>query len=149
VALADTLKQDMNAALKARDAARLSVLRMALAAVRQHEVDRREAPTDEIVLGLIEKMIKQGREAMRQYEAAGRSELVAKEAGEIAVLESYLPARLSPEELDAMIASVIAETGAATPKDMGQVMGAMKARAAGRADMADVGARVRALLVAR
>jgi len=136
----------MNAALKARETARLSVLRMALAAVRQHEVDKREAPTDEVVLGLLEKMIKQGREAMRQYEAAGRAELVAKEAGEIEVLESYLPARLSPEELDAMIASVIAETGAATPKDMGKVMGAMKARAAGRADMADVNARVRTLL---
>jgi len=146
VSLADTLKADMNAALKARDTARLSVLRMAVAAVRQYEVDKREAPTDEVVLGLIEKMIKQGRDALGQYEAAGRAELAAKEAAEIGILESYLPARLSPEELDALIAAVIAETGAASLKDMGKVMGAMKARAAGRADMADVNVRVRALL---
>lgn len=146
MSLADTLKQDMNAALKAGDAARLSVLRMALAAVRQREVDTRETLTDETVVGLIEKTIKQCREAMSQYEAAGRAELAAKEAAEIAVLEAYLPARLGADEIEALIAQVIEATDASSMKDMGKVMAEIKARAAGRADMGEISARVRSIL---
>ena len=140
MSLADTLKQDMNAALKARDSVRLGVLRMALAAVKQREVDTRETSTDDVVLGLIEKMIKQGRDAMTQYEAAGREELAAKEAAEISILEGYLPAQLDADEIDALITEVIAATGAQSMKDMGKVMGEIKSRAAGRADMGAVGA---------
>lgn len=136
----------MNAALKSGDAARLSVLRMALAAVKQREVDTREAPSDEAVIGLIQKMIKQSRDAMAQFEAAGRMELVAKEAAEIEVLEAYLPEKLGAAELEALIEEVVEATGALTMKDMGRVMGAIKARAAGRVDMAEVTARVRAIL---
>lgn len=146
MSLADTLKQDMKNALRAGDKERLSVLRMALAAVKQREVDTRETQTDEAVTTLIEKMIKQGRDALQQFEAAGRTELVAKEAAEIAILQSYLPEPLDPAALDALIAEVIAATGAASMKDMGRVMGLIKERAAGRVDMAAVNVRVRAAL---
>jgi hypothetical protein len=146
MSLADTLKQDMKDALRAGDKERLSVLRMALAAVKQREVDTRETPTDEAVTALIEKMIKQGRDALQQFEAAGRAELVAKEAAEIAILQSYLPEPLDPAALDALIAEVIAASGAASMKDMGRVMGLIKERAAGRVDMATANVRVRAAL---
>ena len=146
MSLADTLKQDMKDALRAGDKERLSVLRMALAAIKQREVDTRETQTDEAVTALIEKMIKQGRDALQQFEAAGRAELVAKEAAEIAILQSYLPEPLDPAALDALIAEVIAATGAASMKDMGRVMGLIKERAAGRVDMATANVRVRAAL---
>jgi len=146
MSLADTLKQDMKDALRAGDKERLSVLRMALAAVKQREVDTRETQTDEAVTALIEKMIKQGRDALQQFEAAGRAELVAKEAAEIAILQSYLPEPLDPAALDALIAEVIAASGAASMKDMGRVMGLIKERAAGRVDMATANVRVRAAL---
>ena len=146
MSLADTLKQDMKDALRAGDKERLSVLRMALAAIKQREVDTRETQTDEAVTALIEKMIKQGRDALQQFEAAGRAELVAKEAAEIAILQSYLPEPLDPAALDALIAEVIAASGAASMKDMGRVMGLIKERAAGRVDMATANVRVRAAL---
>ena len=146
MSLADTLKQDMKDALRAGDKERLSVLRMALAAVKQREVDSRETLTDEAVTALIEKMIKQGRDALQQFEAAGRAELAAKEAAEIAILQSYLPEPLDPAALDALIAEAIAATGATSMKDMGRVMALIKDRAAGRVDMATVNVRVRAAL---
>ena len=146
MSLADTLKQDMKDALRAGDKERLSVLRMALAAVKQREVDSRETLTDEAVTALIEKMIKQGRDALQQFEAAGRAELAAKEAAEIAILQSYLPEPLDPAALDALIAETIAATGATSMKDMGRVMALIKDRAAGRVDMATVNVRVRAAL---
>ena len=146
VSLTARLQQDMQAALRAGDKARLGVLRMALAAIKQREVDSRTTLDDAAVVAVLEKMIKQGRESIQQYHSGDRADLVAKESAEIAVLEQYLPARLDDAELDALIAEAIAATGAAGMKDMGKVMSAIKARAAGRVDMSVAGARVRAAL---
>lgn len=132
--------------MRAGDKARLGILRMALAAIKQREVDTRTTLDDAAVLAVLEKMIKQGRDALQQYTAGGRADLVEKESFEIAVLEQYLPARLGDAELDALIVKVIAETGAAGPKDIGKVMNAIKAQAAGRIDMGAVNARVRTAL---
>ncbi len=144
--LLERINQDIKTAMRAGDTARLSTLRMALAAIRQREVDTREPVTDADVVSLLEKMIKQGRESAEQYARAGREDLAAKEAAEIDVLSSYLPEPLSEAEIDALIVETIEETGAASVKDMGRVMSAIKARAAGRADMSAVGAKVRAAL---
>lgn len=146
MSLTERINQDIKTAMRAGDHARLSTLRMALATIRQREVDTRAAVTDGDVVALLEKMIKQGREAADQFKQAGRDELATKETREIEVLESYLPARLDDAEVDALIAAVIDETGAASIKDMGRVMAAIKARAAGRVDMSAVGAKVRAAL---
>jgi uncharacterized protein YqeY len=132
--------------MRAGDKARLSVLRMALAAIKQREVDSRTTLDDDAVLAVLEKMIKQGRESVQQYAAGGRDDLVAKESMEIEVLEGYLPPRLGEAELDALIKDVITTTGAASIKDMGKVMNAIKAQAAGRIDMAAANVRVRAAL---
>jgi hypothetical protein len=132
--------------MRAGDKARLGILRMALAAIKQREVDTRTTLDDPAVLAVLEKMIKQGRDSLQQYAAGGRTDLVEKESFEIDVLEHYLPARLGDAELDALIAKVIVETGAAGPKDIGKVMSAVKTRAAGRIDMGVVNARVRAVL---
>jgi uncharacterized protein YqeY len=132
--------------MRAGDKSRLSVLRFALAAIKQREVDSRTTLDDAGVVAVLEKLIKQGRESVAQYKSGGREDLVAKESAEIAILETYLPARLSDAELDALIAEVIRETGAASPKDMGKVMSAIKAKASGRADMSAVNVRVRAAL---
>jgi uncharacterized protein YqeY len=146
VSLTARLKEDTNAAMRAGDKARLSVLRFALAAIKQREVDSRTTLDDAGVVAVLEKLIKQGRESVAQYQSGGRDDLVAKESAEIAILESYLPARLSAADLDALIAEVIRDTGAASVKDMGKVMSAIKTKAAGRVDMSAVNARVRALL---
>lgn len=140
------LEQDTQNALRAGDKARLSVLRMALAGVKQREVDSRRPSDDAAVLAVIERMIKQGREALAQYRAGNRPDLVAKEEAEIAVLEEYLPEALSEEALEVLIREVIDATGAQSLKDMGKVMAEVKARASGRVDMSDVNARVRAAL---
>lgn len=132
--------------MRAGDKARVGILRMALAAIKQREVDTRTTLDDAAVLAVLEKMIKQGRDALQQYAAGSRTDLVEKESFEIEVLEQYLPARLGDAELDALIAKVIAETGAAGPKDIGKVMNSIKAEAAGRVDMGAVNARVRAAL---
>lgn len=144
--LTERINEDIKAAMRAGDHARLSALRMALAAIRQREVDTREPLTDGDVLALLEKMIKQGRDAAEQFEQAGRADLAAKESGEVEVLESYLPEPLTEAEIDALVAAAIDETGAATVKDMGRVMAAIKAQAAGRVDMSAVSAKVRAAL---
>ena len=146
MSLTARLKEDTNAAMRAGDKPRLSVLRFALAAIKQREVDSRTTLDDAGVVAVLEKLIKQGRESVAQYQSGGRDDLVAKESAEIAILEQYLPARLSAPELDALIADVIRETGAASVKDMGKVMSAIKTKAAGRVDMSAVNARVRALL---
>jgi uncharacterized protein len=140
------LQQDMQAALRAGDKARLGVLRMALAAVKQREVDTRRPLDDAGVQAVLEKMIKQGRDAQAQYEAGARADLAGKEAAEIAVLQTYLPEPLSEAELDEMIAAVIDETGATSIKDLGRVLGALKTRAAGRVDMGEASRLVRAAL---
>ena len=132
--------------MRSGDKPRVGALRMALAAIKQREVDTRTTLDDAGVVAVLEKMIKQGRDALEQFKSGGRADLVAKESAEIALFEQYLPARMSDAELDALIAEVIAATAAQGPKDMGKVMAALKAKAAGRVDMGAANARVRAAL---
>ena len=144
--LKQTLTDDMKQAMKAGDKARLAVIRMALAAIKQREVDERTTLDDDAVLAVVEKMVKQRRESITQYEKGGRPELAAAEQAEIDVLQGYLPEPLSEEALAAIIDAAIAETGAESMRDMGKVMGKVKAAAAGRADMAEVSATIKARL---
>ena len=144
--LKERLTEDMKAAMKGGDKERLGVIRLVNAAIKQREVDERVMLDDAQVLAVMEKMLKQRRDSVSQFEAAGRADLVAVEEFEIGVIEAYLPAKLSEDELDALIVAAIAETGAAGPKDMGKVMGLVKARAAGRADMGKASERIKAKL---
>jgi uncharacterized protein YqeY len=146
MSLKDRLTEDMQAAMKSGDKARLSVLRMALAGIKQREVDTRRPLDDAAVQHVIERMIKQGRDSLAQFREGGRADLVAKEEAEIAVLQTYLPQPLSEAELDVFIGECIDAAGATSVKDLGKVMGVIKARAAGRVDMSTVSARVRTLL---
>jgi uncharacterized protein YqeY len=129
--------------MRAGEKDRLGTIRLALAALKQREVDERIVLDDSQVLAVIEKMIKQRKEAITQFEAGGRADLVAKEGAEIVVLQTYLPAQMSAAEIDAVIAEAIASTGATSIKDMGKVMGAVKAKAQGKADMGAVSARIK------
>jgi len=140
------ITDDMKAAMRARDAARLSAIRLLLAAIKQKEVDERIELDDAQVLATVERLLKQRRESIAQYEKAGREDLAAGERFEAELLSAYLPAQLSEAEVDAAIAAAIAESGAAGPKDMGRVMAMLKARFAGRADMGAVSARVKSRL---
>jgi uncharacterized protein YqeY len=144
--LRERITDEMKAAMRAGDKDRLGLIRMLQAAIKQREVDERITLDDTQTLSVIEKMIKQRRESVVQFEAGGRADLVAKETAEIAALTAYLPAQLSAADLDALIQEAMAATGAASVKDMGKVMGIVKGKAAGRADMGAVGARVKALL---
>ena len=146
MSLKGRLEEDMKAALRSGDKVRLGALRLALAAIKQREVDSRQQLDDAGVQSVLERMIKQTRDALAQYREAGRDDLIAKEEAEIAVLQSYLPEPLSDEELDEMIADTIDEVGARGLNDIGKVMAAMKSKAAGRADMREVNSRVRAAL---
>jgi uncharacterized protein YqeY len=146
MSLKDRLQQDMQAALKGGDKARLSVLRMALAGIKQREVDTRRPLDDAGVQAVIERMIKQGKDSASQYRDGGRDDLVAKEEAEIKVLQTYLPQPLSDSEVDSLIAEVLEATGATSVKDLGRVMAEIKSRGAGRIDMGAVSARVRASL---
>ena len=146
MSLKDRLQEDMQAAMRSGDKARLSVLRMALAGVKQREVDTRRPLDDVGVQTVIERMIKQGRDSVSQYRDGGRADLVAKEEAEIKVLQTYLPQQLSDAELDTFIAECIDAAGATGVKDLGKVMGVIKTRAAGRVDMSTVSARVRTML---
>jgi uncharacterized protein YqeY len=137
---------DMKAAMRAKDAPRLGALRLLLAAIKQREVDERRELGDADVLATIEKMIKQRRDSIAQFEAGGRQDLVRGEAFELALLQSYLPAQLSAAEVDEAVAAAIAETGVTGPQGMGQVMALLKAKLAGRADMGQVSALVRTRL---
>jgi len=145
-----TLKQqltdDMKAAMRGGDKQRLGVIRLVLAAIKQREVDERIELDDVQTLAVLEKMLKQRRDSVSQYAAAGREDLADVERAEMVVIEAYLPAQLDPAELDALIAQAIAATGASSPRDMGKVMAAVKEQAAGRADMAQVSARIKAKL---
>jgi uncharacterized protein len=141
--LKERITEDMKSALRAGEKERLGTVRLALAAIKQREVDERIALDDGQVLAVLEKMIKQRKEAIGQFQAGGRADLVAKESAEVSILEGYLPARMSDAELDALIVGAIASTGAASAKDMGKVMAAVKAQAQGRADMGAVSARVK------
>jgi uncharacterized protein YqeY len=146
VTLKERITEDMKTAMRSGEKERLGVIRMLQAANQQREVDERITLDDAQVLAVLEKMLKQRRESIAQYEAGGRADLAAKEAAEIAVLQVYMPAQLSEAELDALIATAITQTGAASIKDMGKVMGVVKSQAAGRADMGAVGARIKARL---
>jgi uncharacterized protein YqeY len=146
MSLKDRLTADMQDAMRSGDKPRLSVLRLALAGVKQREVDTRRPLDDAGVQTVIERMIKQGRDSVSQYRDGGRADLVAKEEAEIKVLQTYLPQQLSETELDAFIAECIDAAAATSVKDLGKVMGVIKARAAGRVDMSTVSARVRTML---
>lgn len=148
-ALKNTIQDDMKAAMRAGEKERLLTIRMLLAAIKQREVDERTETTDVAVLQILERLIKQRRESASQYAAGNRPDLEAKENAEIAILGAYLPKALSPAELDALIDEVIAAAGAATMKDMGRVMAALRDKAQGRADFATVGEKVKARLSAK
>jgi uncharacterized protein len=143
MALKDRVTEDMKTAMRAGDKERLAAVRLLLAAIKQREVDERITLDDGQVLAVIEKMIKQRRESITQFESGGRSDLAAKENAEIGVLQGYLPAQLTPSEVDALIAEAIAATGAASVKDMGKVMGFVKPKAQGRTDMGALSARIK------
>ena len=139
------ITDDMKAAMRARETARLSTIRLLLAAIKQKEVDERIELSDADVLGILDKMIKQRRESIAQFDAGGRPELSAAERAEIDILQSYLPQQLSEAEIDALIDAAVTEAGAGAGA-MGKVMGLLKPRLAGRADMAGVASRVKARL---
>jgi hypothetical protein len=143
MALKERITEDMKTAMRAGEKARLSTIRLALAAIKQREVDERISLDDGQVLAVLDKMIKQRREAITQFQSGGRVDLVDKESAEILVLQGYLPAQLSDAEIDALIAEAIAASGAASIKDMGKVMGAVKQKVQGRADMGAVSARIK------
>jgi len=146
VPLKERITDDMKAAMRAGEKERLAVIRMITAAIKQREVDERIVLDDTQVLSVLEKMIKQRKESVAQFQAGNRQDLVDKESAEISLLQAYLPSRLSDAEIDALIADAVAATGAASIKDMGKVMGIIKAKAQGRADMAAVGAKIKAKL---
>src|SRR6185295_14441250 len=141
--LTERIQEDMKAAMRAGEKERLGTIRMILAGVKQREVDERIQLDDAQVMSVLEKMIKSRKESLVHFESGGRADLVAKETAEIALIQSYLPAQLSDAEIDALIAEAMATTGATTIKDMGKVMGIVKSKAAGRADMGAVGARIK------
>ena len=144
--LKDRITEDMKAAMRAKAAERLGTIRLLLAAIKQKEVDERIALDDAQVIGVIDKLVKQRKDSIAAFAQAGRTDLVNKETAEMAVLEAYLPQRLSAEEISAEVRRIVAELGAAGPGDMGKVMGAAKAQLAGKADMGMVSAAVKAAL---
>lgn len=146
MALKDRIKADMVDAMRAKDQAKLGALRLLSAAIQRREVDERITLDDAQVTAVIEKLLKQSRESIEQYEKGGRPELAAKERAEAAYWQAYMPQPLSDAEIDALIAEAIAATGAASVKDMGKVMGALKPKLAGRADMGQVGAKIKSKL---
>jgi uncharacterized protein len=146
MSLKERITDDMKAAMRAGEKDRLGVIRMITAAIKQREVDERIVLDDTQVLSVLEKMIKQRKESLAQFQAGNRQDLVDKESAEITLLQTYMPSRLSDAEVDALIAEAIAATGASGIKDMGKVMGVIKAKAQGRADMAAVGAKIKAKL---
>jgi len=144
--LKDRITEDMKTAMRAKDADRLGTIRMLLAAMKQKEVDERVELDDAAVVSIVDKLIKQRKDAATQYEAGGRADLADKEKSEITVLEVYLPQRLGPEEIAAAVKAIVVELGASGPGDMGKVMAAVKQRLAGQADMGQVSAAVKAAL---
>ena len=144
--LKERITEDMKTAMRSGEKDRLAVIRLLQAAIKQREVDERIMLDDVQVTSVLEKMIKQRKESIVAFEKGARADLVAKETAEIAVLQPYLPAPLSESEIDALIAEAISSTGAASIKDMGKVMGIVKAKAAGKADMGAVGARIKSKL---
>jgi uncharacterized protein YqeY len=146
MALREQLNEDMKAAMKARAAEKLGAIRLLLAAVKQREVDERVTLDDAGVINVVEKMIKQRKDSISQFEKAARQDLADKEKFELGILEAYLPQQLSPAEVEAIIAEAVASTGAKSASDMGKVMAVVKPRLAGRADMGKVSGLVKAKL---
>jgi uncharacterized protein len=132
------IQDDVKAAMKAKDKSRLTTLRLISAAIKQREVDERIELDDEQVLAVLEKMLKQRRDSITQYEGAGRQELADQEKSEVTIIETYMPEGLSDEEIAAMVDAAVAESGAETVRDMGKVMGLLKPKMQGRADMGQV-----------
>jgi uncharacterized protein YqeY len=145
-ALKQQLTDEMKAAMRNKDKARLGVLRLVLAAIKQREVDERIELDDTQVLAVLDKMVKQRRDSVKQYEEAGRQELADQESFEISVLQEFLPEALSEAEIDALISAAIESTGASSMKEMGKVMGVLKPQVQGRADMGAVSARIKSQL---
>jgi uncharacterized protein YqeY len=149
MSLKDQITEDMKSAMRAKEAAKLGTIRLITAAMKQKEVDERVDLTDAMVLAIIEKMIKQRKDSIAQFEAGGRQDLADIEKAELLILSAYMPAGLSDAEIQAAVASAVAETGAAGPQDMGKLMAALKPKLAGRADMAVVSVLVKAALAPR
>jgi uncharacterized protein YqeY len=146
MSLKERITEDMKTAMRARDTARLSALRLLLAALKQREVDERKTLSDADVVAVIEKMLKQRRDSIEQFEAAKRQDLADAEKFEVSVLQAYMPQALSDADLQGAVAQAIADSGAKGPQDMGKVMGILKPALAGRADMGKVSALVKARL---
>jgi uncharacterized protein len=146
MSLKERITEDMKAAMRARDAERLGTIRLLTAAMKQKEVDERVELDDVAVIGIVDKMLKQRKDSIEAFEKAARQDLADKEKAEVAVLQAYLPARLSADEVAAEVKAIVAELGAQGPGDMGKVMGAVKSRLAGKADMGQVSAAVKAAL---
>ena len=140
------ISDDMKTAMKAKEAAKLAAIRLLLAAIKQKEVDERVELDDAAVAAVIEKLVKQRKDSVTQYEAANRQDLADAEKAEIAILAAYLPEKMSSEEVAAAVAAAVAQTGAKGPADMGKLMGALKPQLAGKADMAEVSKLVKAAL---
>ena len=146
MSLKEQITEDMKSAMRAREADRLSTIRMLLAAMKQKEVDERVTLDDAMVVAIVDKLIKQRKDSVAAFQQAGRTDLADKESAEIKVLEAYLPQRLSADEITAAVNAIVAELGAAGPGDMGKVMGAAKSKLAGKADMGLVSAAVKQAL---
>ena len=144
--LKERITDDMKAAMRAKDSERLGAIRLLTAAIKQKEVDERVELDDAAVVGIVDKLLKQRKDSIEAFEKAGRQDLADKEKAEVAVLQAYLPARLSADEVKAEVQAIVAELGAKGPGDMGKVMGAVKQRLAGKADMGQVSAAVKAAL---
>lgn len=148
MSLREQINDDLKAAMRGGDTARRDTIRLLLAALKQREVDERKVLTDADVLGIVEKMIKQRRDSIAQFEQGGRQDLADKEKQELALLQAYMPQAMGDDEVAAAVAAAVAETGAAGPADMGKVMAVLKPKLAGRADMGKVSAAVKARLTA-
>jgi uncharacterized protein YqeY len=146
MSLKERIQDDMKAAMRSGEKERLGTIRLILAAIKQREVDERIMLDDAQVVAVLEKMGKQRRESITQFQAGARPDLVAKETAELKIISAYLPTQLSDADLDALISEAITQTGASTIKDMGKVMNLIKSKAQGRADMGAVGARIKARL---
>ena len=144
--LKERITEDMKAAMRAKEAERLGAIRMLTAAIKQKEVDERVELDDAAVVSIVDKLLKQRKDSIEAFQKANRQDLADKEQAEVVVLQAYLPARLSAEEVAAEVRAIVAEVGAKGPGDMGKVMGAAKARLAGKADMGQVSAAVKAAL---
>jgi uncharacterized protein YqeY len=146
MSLKDRINDDMKAAMRARETERLGTIRLLLAAIKQREVDERIVLDDTAITAVIDKMIKQRKDSISQFEAAGRTDLVEKESAELTILSAYMPEQLSDAEIAAEVQAAVAQTGATGPQDMGKVMGVLKPKLAGRADMTAVSGLVKAAL---